>query len=108
VDIIVWKENDPVLLGKFLEEALEEASKAQPKDKELKEMAQEFKKRQEFLVRWQKKTKEIEEIRKELSTIETKKVEDKPVITSPVEEKITEGKRPEGEKQQEEKVAKKE
>ena len=49
-------------------------------------------------MRWQNKTKEIEEIRKELSTIETKKVEDKPVITSPVEEKITEGKKPEGEK----------
>ena len=104
VDIIVWKKNDPGFLEKFLDEA----SKAQPKDKELKEIAQEFKRQQEILVRWQNETKEVEEIRKELSTIETKKVEDKPVITSPVEEQITEGKKPEGEKQREEKVAKKE
>jgi hypothetical protein len=38
VDIIVWKKNEPCFVGKFLEEA----SKAQPKDKELKEIAQEI------------------------------------------------------------------
>jgi hypothetical protein len=70
VDIIVWKTNDPNLMAKFLEES----SSAQPKDKELKEMAQEFKKRQEILVGLQKKTKEVEEIKKELSIVETKEI----------------------------------
>ena len=107
VDIIIWKTNDQKLIAKFLGEA----SLVRPKDKELREIAKEFKSRQEsqeIEAGLQKKTKEVEEIKKELSTIETKKVEDKPVISSPVEEKIAGGKKPEGEKQQEEKVAKKE
>jgi hypothetical protein len=104
VDIIVWKKNDPVFVGKFLEEA----SKAQPKDKELKEIVQEFKKRQEILVGLQKKTKEIEEIRKQLSAIETKKIEAEPVIPPPIKEPISEAKKPEREKTiPEQKVAKK-
>ena len=68
VDIIVWKTNDPNLMAKFLEEA----SLSQPKDKELKEMAQEFKKRQEIAVALQKKSKEVEEIKKELLVAEAK------------------------------------
>jgi hypothetical protein len=63
VDIIVWKTNDPKLIVKFLEEA----SLAQPKDKDLKEMAQEFKYRQVVLSGLQDKTKEIEEIKQALS-----------------------------------------
>jgi DNA repair exonuclease SbcCD ATPase subunit len=87
---------------------LEEASSAQPKDKDLKEIAQAFKQRQEILLGLQKATKEVEEIEKEISKIESKKVGGKPVITSPIKEQIPEGKKPEGEKKQEEKVAKKE
>ena len=78
VDIIVWKTYDPNLVVKFLEEA----SSAQPKDKELKEMAQAFKERQEILGGLQKATKEVEEIEKELSKIESKTVETKPGITT--------------------------
>ena len=70
VDIIVWKTKDPNLIAKFLDEA----SLAQPKDKELKEMAQEFKKRQEVLIGLQEKTNEVEEIKKELSALEGKEV----------------------------------
>jgi hypothetical protein len=115
VDIIVWKKNDPVFVGKFLEET----SKAQPKDKELKEIVQEFRKRQEILVGLQKKTKEIEEIRKQLSAVETKDIseikkeekkveESKLVIPPPVKEPISEVKKPEKEKPiPEQKVAKK-
>jgi hypothetical protein len=104
VDIIVWKTNDPNLIMKFLEEA----SLSQPKDKELKEMVQEFKKRQEVLIALQEKTKEVKEIEKELSAIESKKVEAEPVITSPVKEPISEAKKPEREKPiPEQKVAKK-
>jgi len=40
VDIIFWKMNDPNLVAKFLEEA----SSAKPKDNDLKEIVQEFKK----------------------------------------------------------------
>jgi hypothetical protein len=104
VDIIVWKKNDPVFVGKFLEEA----SKAQPKDKELKEIVQEFKKRQEVLVALQEKTKEIEELEKELSAIEREKVESTPVIPPPIKEPISEVKKPDKEKPiLEQKVAKK-
>jgi hypothetical protein len=104
VDIIVWKTNDPNLIVKFLEEA----SLRQPKDNDLKEMVQEFKKRQEILVGLQKKTKEVEEIEKEVSAIESKKIEAKPVTTSPVKEPISEAKKPEKEKPiPEQKVAKK-
>jgi len=70
VDIIIWNTKDPNLIAKFLDEA----SLAQPKDKELKEMAQEFKKRQEVLAGLQEKTKEVEEIKKELSALEGKEV----------------------------------
>jgi len=70
VDIIVWKTKDPNLIAKFLEEA----SLAQPKDKDLKEMAQEFKKRQEVLAGLQEKAKEVEEIKEELSALEGKEV----------------------------------
>ena len=99
VDIIVWKTKDPNLMAKFLEET----SLSQPKDKELKEMVQEFKKRQEVLVALQERTKEVEEIKKELSIIETKEIseikkeekkveESKGVIRPPVKEPITEQK----------------
>jgi hypothetical protein len=103
VDIIVWKTYDPNLAVKFLEEA----SLSQPKDKELKEMVQEFKERQETLWGLQKARKEAEEIEKELSKIESKKVEAKPSITSPKIGGVTELKRPEREKREEQKVAKK-
>jgi hypothetical protein len=102
VDVIVWKTNDPNLIMKFLEEA----SLSQPKDKELKEMVQEFKKRQEVLVALQEKTKEVEEIEKELSIAEAK--EAKLVIPPPIKEPISEVKKPEKEKPiPEQKVAKK-
>ena len=116
VDIIVWKMNDPNLIAKFLEEA----SLSQPKDKELKEIAQEFKKRQEIMVALQKKSKEVEEIKKELSIAvaqetplvkkEEKKVEEAKVVTPPsLKEPIPEGKKPEKEKPiPEQKVVKKE
>ncbi|MGZ3559288.1 MAG: caspase family protein, partial [Thermodesulfobacteriota bacterium] len=78
VDIIVWKTYDPNLAVKFLEEA----SSAQPKDKELKEIAQSFRERQEIQGGLQKAKKEVEEIEKELSKIESKSVEAKPGITS--------------------------
>ena len=116
VDIIIWKTNDPNLVAKFLEEA----SLSQPKDKELKEIAQEFRKRQEIAVALQKKSKEVEEIKKELSIAEAqetpaakkeeKKVEEpKLVIPPPVKEPISEAKKPEKEKQiPEQKVVKKE
>jgi hypothetical protein len=77
VDIIVWKTYDPDLAVKFLEEA----SSAKPKDNDLKEIAQEFKERQEILLGLQKARKEAEELRKELSAIESKKVVAKPGVT---------------------------
>jgi hypothetical protein len=116
VDIIVWKTNNPNLILKFLEEA----SLSQPKDKEFKEMVQEFKKRQEIIVALQKKSKELEEIEKELSIAEAKeapplkkeekKVEEaKPVIPPPMKEPISEVKKPEKEKPiPDQKVVKKE
>jgi len=115
VDIIVWNTNDTNLMAKFLEEA----SLSQPKDKELKEMVQEFKKRQEIAVALQKKSKEVEEIKKELSIAEAqetpavkkeeKKVEEPKVVIPPsVKEPISEAKTPEKEKQiPEQKVVKK-
>ena len=103
VDIIVWKTYDPTRAVKFLEEA----SSAQPKDKDLREIAQAFKERQEILGGLQKATKEVEEIEKELSKMESKSVEAKPVITSPTKKEITELKKPEGEKPIEQKAAKK-
>ena len=68
VDIIVWKMKDPKLMIKFLEEA----SLAQPKDGDLKEMAQEFRWRQQGYLALQEKKKEIEEIKKELIATEDK------------------------------------
>ena len=87
VDIIVLKRNDSNLVAKFLEEA----SLSKPEDEELKEMVQEFKKRQEITVALQKKVEEP-----------------KLVIPPPVKEPISEAKKPEREKQiAEQKVAKK-
>ena len=63
VDIIVWKTNDPKLMIKFLEET----SSAQPKDGDLKEIAQEFRWRQQGYLALQEKKKEVEDIKKELS-----------------------------------------
>jgi len=103
VDIIVWKTNDPKLMTEFLDKA----SLAQPKDEDLRQIAQEFKWQRRVLLALQKKKEEVEEIEKELSKIESKKVEAKPVITSPIKEQITELKKPEREKQEEQKVAKK-
>ena len=102
VDIIVWSTNDTNLVTKFLERA----SLSQPKDKELKELVQEFKKRQEVLVGLQEKTKEVEEIEKE----EKKVVEVKPIVAPPVKEQVPEEpKKPEREKLiPDQKVAKKE
>ncbi len=104
VDIIFWKRNDPKRVAKFLEEA----SLANPNDNDLKEIAQQFKKSQEILWGLQKGAKEVEEIKKELSTIEAKKIEAKPVVTSSIKEQITETNETEGGKQQREEVAKKE
>ena len=92
VDIIVWKTNDPKLIVKFLEEA----SLAQPNDKDLKEMAQGFKYRQVVLSGLQDKTKEIEEIKQALSSMENQegseikkvdKKEDRPTVT-PMDKEI--------------------
>jgi hypothetical protein len=105
VDIIVWKTYDPNLAVKFLEEA----SLAKPKDNDLKEIAQEFKQRQEVLLNLQKAKKEAEELRKQLSSMETKKVEAKPGITPPKIEGVTELKKPlEREITQEKRVTKRE
>ncbi len=104
VDIIVWKTGDPKLMTEFLEKA----SSAQPKDEDLRQIAQAFRWQRTVLLALQKKREEVEEIKKELSTIESKKVEAKPVITSPIKEQITESKKPEAEKPiPEQKVAKK-
>jgi hypothetical protein len=120
VDIIVWRTNDPKLIIKFLEEP----SLAQPKDRDLKYIALEFRWRQQGYSALQEKKKEVEEIKKELSVAERKetsemKREEKevegvkpiitpPVITPPVKEQIQEAKKPEKEKQiPEQKVAKK-
>ncbi len=104
VDIIVWKTSDPKLMTEFLEKA----SSAQPKDEDLRQIAQEFKWQRSVLSALWKKKKEVEEIEKELSKIETKSVEARPVTTSPTREQITELKKPEREKPiPEQKVAKK-
>ncbi len=95
VDIIVWKANDPNLIVKFFEEP----SLARPKDETLKEIAQEFRRRQEVLVGLQEKTKEIEGIKKELSNIADREMEAKPVITPPMEKETPEAKKPEREKE---------
>ena len=105
IDIIVWKTNDPNLIAKFFGET----SLAQPKDETLREIAQEFKRRQEVLVGLQEKTKEVEGIKKELSTLTDKEMEAKPMITPPMEKEAPEVKRPEEKKQiPDQKVAKKE
>jgi hypothetical protein len=70
VDIIVWKANDPKLMIKFLEEA----SLAQPKDGDLKEIAQEFRWRQQGYLALQEKKKEVDVIKKELSVAATKEI----------------------------------
>jgi hypothetical protein len=90
VDIIVWKTYDPNLAVKFLEEA----SLAKPKDNDLKEIVQEFKQRQEILVGLQMAKKEAEELRKQLSSMESKKVAAKPVVASPKIGGVTESKKP--------------
>ena len=100
VDIIVWKTNDAKLIAKFLEEA----SSAQPKDKDLREMAQEFKKRQGVSLALQKKPEGVGEVKKE----EIKVGEAKPVVTAPMKEQLPEAKKPEREKKiPEQKVAQK-
>jgi hypothetical protein len=91
VDIIVWKTNDPNLVAKFLEEA----SLSQPKDNELKEMVQEFKKRQGVSLALQKKPEGVGELKKE----EIKTGEVKPVIAPPMKEELPEAKKPEREKE---------
>jgi len=87
VDVIVWKTPDRKLIIKFLEEA----SLAQPKDEDLKEMAQHFKNWHEYLLTFEEKKKEVEEIRKELSVAEGKEVLEPPLSTvvQPQEEKKT-------------------
>ena len=70
VDIIVWKTNDPEIMTKFLEEA----SLAKPKDQDLKEIVQEFRWRSWGYLALQQKKTEVEKIRKELSTVETKQI----------------------------------
>jgi hypothetical protein len=76
VGIIIWNTKDVTLMVKFLEDA----SLAQPQDKELMEMAQEFKKRQEITASLQEKSKEVKEIEKELSMVEARET---PIITLP-------------------------
>ena len=99
VDIIIWKRNDPKLIAKFLEEA----SSAQPKDKDLKEIAQEFRKRQEVSLALQKKSEGVGEVKKE----EIKAGEVEPIITPPMKEQLPEAKKPETKEQiPEQKVAK--
>jgi len=68
VDIIVWKTNDPKMMTKFLEEA----SLAQPKDEDLKQIVQEFRWRSWGYLALQEKKKEVEEIKKELIASEDK------------------------------------
>jgi Caspase domain len=89
VDIIVWKTNDAGLMSRFLDEA----SSAQPKDGDLKEIAQEFRWRSWGYLAHQEKTKEVEEIRKELSIAETKEIsetkkEEKKTVLPPKEKEV--------------------
>jgi len=71
VDIIVWKTNNPELIMRFLGQL----SSSQPDDKELKELSQEFKKRQ----------KELAALKgKEVSREKEKKKQDLPDSTSPL------------------------
>jgi hypothetical protein len=79
VDIIVWKTYDPNLAVKFLEEA----SLAKPKDNDLKELAQEFKERQEILWGLQKAKKEADELKKELSKRQEEKEVEKRKTPAP-------------------------
>ena len=100
VDIIVWNTNDTSLMARFLAEA----SSAQSKDKDLREMAQEFKKRQEVSLALQKKPEGAGEVKK----AEVKVGEAKPAIAPPMKEQLPETKKPEREKQiPEQKVVKK-
>ena len=69
VDILVWKRRDPDSVAKFFEKV----SSAQPKDRALNEMVTEFRERQKVLLALEKKTKEVEEIKKEISIAEGKK-----------------------------------
>jgi signal recognition particle receptor subunit beta len=71
-DIIVWKTKDPSLVAKFLEES----SQANPEDKTLAVVAQEFKS-------WQEKAKEAERIQRGLKAL--KELEDlKKKLSEPI------------------------
>ena len=89
VDIIVWKNNDPKLMTKLLEEA----SLVQPKDGDLKDIVQEFRWRSGGYLALQEKTTEVEKIKKELSIVETKQIseikkEEKNDAVPPKEEEV--------------------
>jgi hypothetical protein len=69
VDILVWRRKDFDSIAKFFEEA----SSSQPRNSALNDMVKEFMERQKVLLALEQKTKEVEEIKKEISFAESKK-----------------------------------
>jgi len=69
VDILVWKRKDPDSVGKFFDAV----SSAQPKNIALKEMVKELRERQNVQLALEKKTKEVEELMKEISIAKGRK-----------------------------------
>jgi len=70
VDIIVWQKNDPVRIADFLAEA----SRSDPKNKVLKDLAEGFQKRKEMVLAEQKAKKEIEDAKKAIVALQGKEV----------------------------------
>lgn len=75
VDIIVWQKDDPVAIADFFEEV----SRHDPKNENLKKVAQEFLKRREIVLAEAKAKKEAEEAQKAITALKKKE-------TSPVKE----------------------
>jgi len=80
VDIIVWKKYDPLLMADFWKEA----SHNDPKNKELKFLAERFKNLKEILLAEEKAKKEVEESKEAIVALERKEV---PAIKGPDKEK---------------------
>ena len=70
IDIIVWKEYDPVVVANFLEEA----SLKDPKNKILKDLAQRSKQNKEIFLAEEKAKKEVEETKKAIVTLKGKEI----------------------------------
>ena len=68
VDIIVWQKNDPVRIADFLAEA----SRSDPKNKVLKDMAENFERRKEMVLAEQKAKREVEEAKQAIEAATSK------------------------------------